>query len=376
MRTSGLRDLLNATAPKRAQPPRTPVTLITGFLGSGKTTLLNSALRAPTMRGALVVVNEFGAVGLDHKLVSHSSDNILVLENGCLCCTVFGDLLGEMSRLYHRREANEIPTFDRVLIETSGLADPTSLIQAFLSDPVLSGLYQLTATITLIDSANYLSTLDRHDEAVRQIALADHLILTKLDLASDAQRPQIRAQLERLLRTLNPRAAIHAADARDLDWEALFRWRAYDPARSSSEALLWLGAVAVDSTGHSPAGHHKHFDSNHLQVSSYSFVREDPLPRLALQLLLQGVEQNLGPNLLRFKAIVNVEDETNGPAVIHGAQHLLHNMTWLDHWPFPDRKSRFVLIAAGIRTGPLGEMIDLLDRIAWRSAKARQSKTT
>ncbi|MBS0420253.1 MAG: GTP-binding protein [Proteobacteria bacterium] len=349
------------------------MSLITGFLGSGKTTLLNRALRAPAMRGALVVVNEFGEVGLDHKLVAHSSDNILVLENGCLCCTVFGDLLGEMNRLYHRREANEIPPFDRVLIETSGLADPTSLIQAFLSDPLLSGLFELTATITLIDSVNCRSTLDRHDEAVRQIALADHLVLTKLDMAGAAQRPQLLTQLRSLLRTLNPRAGIHTAESGSLDWEALFRWRGHDPGRGSSEATVWLGAVPTEDSEHSPAGNHHHFASNHLQVASYSFVREDPLPRLALQLLLQGIEQNLGPNLLRFKAIVNVEGEANGPAVIHGAQHLLHNMTWLDRWPFADRKSRFVLIASGIRTGPLGEMIDLLDRIAWRSAKARQA---
>ena len=160
----------------------TPVTILTGFLGSGKTTLLNRALRDPAMANTAVVINEFGEVGLDHMLAAQSDDTIMVLENGCLCCTVFGDLVTTLNNLYHAREAGEIPRFDHVVIETSGLADPSPLIQAFLSDPVLAGLYRIGTVVATVDAVNGPGTLDNHVESVRQVALADHILITKLDL--------------------------------------------------------------------------------------------------------------------------------------------------------------------------------------------------
>ena len=160
----------------------TPVTILTGFLGSGKTTLLNRALRDPSMANTAVVINEFGEVGLDHMLAARSDDTIMVLENGCLCCTVFGDLVTTLNNLYHAREAGEIPRFDHVVIETSGLADPSPLIQAFLSDPTLAGLYRIGTVVATVDAVNGPGTLDNHVEFVRQIALADHILITKCDL--------------------------------------------------------------------------------------------------------------------------------------------------------------------------------------------------
>src|SRR5271169_4651585 len=160
----------------------TPVTILTGFLGSGKTTLLNRALRDPAMANTAVVINEFGEVGLDHMLAARSDDTIMVLENGCLCCTVYGDLVSTLNRLHHAREANEIPRFDHVVIETSGLADPSPLIQAFLSDPTLAGLYRIGTVVATVDAVNAPGTLDNHIESVRQIALADRILITKLDL--------------------------------------------------------------------------------------------------------------------------------------------------------------------------------------------------
>src|SRR5277367_6353996 len=160
----------------------TPVTILTGFLGSGKTTLLNRALRDPSMANTAVVINEFGEVGLDHMLAARSDDTIMVLENGCLCCTVFGDLVATLNRLYHAREANEIPRFDHVVIETSGLADPGPVIQAFLSEPTLAGLYRVGAVVVTVDAVNGPETLDRHQISVRQVALADTILITKLDL--------------------------------------------------------------------------------------------------------------------------------------------------------------------------------------------------
>src|SRR5271155_5840669 len=161
---------------------RTPVTLVTGFLGSGKTTFINTALRSPELAKTLVVVNEFGEVGLDHKLFASSSDSVVVLENGCLCCTVRSDLVGTLNSLFHARQAGEIPTFDNVVIETSGLAEPGPVLQAFLSEPTLDGLYRVASVVTLVDAVNWAGTSEAHDESVRQVALAEKIRITKLDL--------------------------------------------------------------------------------------------------------------------------------------------------------------------------------------------------
>jgi G3E family GTPase len=349
------------------------VTLVTGFLGSGKTTLLNQALSDSAMRSALVIVNEFGEIGLDHALMAQSSDNIWLLENGCLCCTVFGDLLGTLYNLYHKREAGKIADFDRVVIETSGLADPTSIAQAFLSDPALAGLYELGCIITVVDSFNCLETLDRHDASVRQIALADHIVLTKLDLIEDQRKVSARRECVSALLRINTRATIHDHHLLEPTLAPLLQWRRHDPSHGAAEAALWIDE---DVDKDHPASKHSDAHASHrdrMQIGSLSFVRDQPLPIAALQLLFDAIERNLGPNLLRVKAIVAVEGMECGPVVIQGAQHLLHNLTWLQQWPFPDRRSRFVIIAAGIGTPELREIIGLLDRVAMRSARARQA---
>lgn len=353
-------------SPERPAVHRTLVTLVTGFLGSGKTTLVNAAMHDPAMTNTLIVINEFGEIGLDHALVTNSSDTILVLENGCLCCTVFGDLIGTLNTAYHRREAGEVPPFDRVIIETSGLADPTTIVQAFLSDPTLEGLYRLGSVIAVADAVNLAQTLYDHDEATRQIALADRIVITKLDLVEPDERIAAEARSRETIRRINPMAPILINGSDDWDVVRLLCWEQSDPAGGGAAAERWLGAAADQHAhAHDSAGSHQH-----APVESFTFVRADPLPRLALQLLLEGIERNLGPNLLRLKAIVAVEGE-DGAAVIHGVQHLLHNITWLETWPFPDRNSRFVLIAAGIGRAQLSEMVELLDRIATRSAAAR-----
>lgn len=361
---------MTASAPARPGVPKIPVAIVTGFLGSGKTTQINMALRDPRMRGALVIVNEFGEVGLDNVLMASSSDQIVVLENGCLCCTVFGDLIGTLYDLYHRRLAGDIASFDRVVIETSGLADPTSVIQAFLSDPTLEGLYRLCNMVTLVDAVNFAETLRNYDEAVRQIALADQIVLTKLDLVPDEACAQRESEIRDIVRDINRGSMVSRAPSAPSSLAELLSFEGLDPARGGDEALRWLDrSHDCADHGHDHSHHAPHSAVDHMPVGTLTYVRDDPLPRRALELLLSGIERNLGPNLLRLKAIVTVEDE-DGPAVIQGAQHLLHNIEWLAHWPFDDRKSRFVLIAAGINTEALSEMVALLDRIATRSALA------
>jgi G3E family GTPase len=369
--------------------PHTPVTILTGFLGSGKTTLLNRALRDPSMANTAVVINEFGEVGLDHMLAAQSDDTIMVLENGCLCCTVFGDLVTTLNSLYHAREAGEIPRFDHVVIETSGLADPSPLIQAFLSDPVLAGLYRIGGVVATVDAVNGPGTLDNHVESVRQVALADHILLTKLDLVDRAQVKEAEASLIARLRRLNPAAKILRIDdsphpvAAPLAGEArvgvgaLLRAEGLDPADAKADARAWLNAAAYEQDH---AHHHDHdhdhddHDHHHLHdrdIASFCFIRETPIAREALRLLLDALQQNLGPNLLRVKGIVNVAEEPDRPAVIQGAQHLLHNLSWLERWPDADHRSKIVFITQGFDRADIEEVIALLDRVASRTAAAR-----
>lgn len=355
---------------------QTPVTLLSGFLGSGKTTLLNRALRDPALARTAVVINEFGEVSLDHSLVTTSDDTIMVLENGCLCCTVFGDLVGTLNTLYHRREAGEIPPFDHVVIETSGLADPAPVAQAFLSEPTLAGLYRVGSVIVTVDAVNAAGTLERHEESVRQVALADHILITKLDLVAAEERAAAATALTERLRQINPAATIRAIDDPTVDAVALLAAPGLDPTESDTAAKQWLNLAAYehhDDHDHDHDHEHDHDHHHHdSDIASFAFIREEPTSRYALQLLLSALEQNLGPNLLRVKGLVNVADEPDRPAVIQGAQHLLHNISWLDRWPDADRRTRLVFITQNIDRASVEEMIALLDRVATRTAKARE----
>ena len=350
---------------------RTPVVILTGFLGSGKTTLLNRALADPALARTAVVINEFGAVGIDHALTTKSDDTILVLENGCLCCTVFGDLVQTMNRLYHAREAGEI-AFDRVIIETSGLADMAPVIQAFLSEPTLEGLFRMDAVIATVDAVNGGATLTEHPVSVGQVALADCLLLTKVDLLRDAAAVAAGDALVARLRRVNPGALICRTDDPAADAIEVIRGAHGDPARGSKALQAWLahsGVVAAQGPTAPDPGHpHDHDDS----IASYSFVRDEPVPRETLQLLLASLEKHLGPRLLRVKGLVNVAEEPGKPAVIQGAQHLLHNLAWLPGWNDADHRTRIVFITQGIPHGELEEMVGLLGRVAERTAAARR----
>jgi len=355
--------------------PHTPVTILTGFLGSGKTTLLNRALRDPAMAKTAVVINEFGEVGLDHLLAAQSDDTIMVLENGCLCCTVFGDLVTTLNNLFHSREDGAIPPFDHVVIETSGLADPSPLIQAFLSDPVLAGLYRIGSVVATVDAVNGPETLNQHVESVRQVALADHILLTKLDLIESTKEREAGTALRARLRHLNPAAKILRIDDPGLAIGSLLRNAGLDPNDAKADARAWLNAAAYEQ--HDDHDHHHHSDDHDhhglhdRDIASFCFIRDDPIPREALRLLLDALQQNLGPNLLRVKGIIHVTEEPARPAVIQGAQHLLHNMSWLDRWPDDDRRSKIVFITQNFDRAEVEDMIAVLDRVATRTAAAR-----
>jgi G3E family GTPase len=368
--------------PRADAKGRIPVTLVTGFLGSGKTTLINSALRSAELAKTVVVVNEFGEVGLDHQLFASSSDSVVVLENGCLCCTVRSDLVGTLNGLYHARERGDIPAFDNVVIETSGLAEPAPVLQAFLSEPTLDGLYRVANVLTVVDAVNWAGTSEGHEEAVRQVALADQIRITKLDMVTgDRQNSSSRIRLE--LRRINPSAVID-----EVDWSAaaiakLLSSRGFDATDPQSDPRPWLNVQAYGNALHDhdahDGDHHDHDHSGrpqsfHLEgrgIENFVLTRESPLTREEAQFLLDGIAQNLGTGLLRVKGLVNIAEEPGRPAVIQGAQHLLHTMTWLDRWPDGDHRSRIIFITQGIPRDSLRDIIDLLDRVSARTFRAR-----
>jgi G3E family GTPase len=364
---------------------RIPVTLVTGFLGSGKTTLINAALRSKELAKTVVVVNEFGEVGLDHQLFASSSDAVVVLENGCLCCTIRSDLVGTLNSLYHARQAGEVPSFDNVVIETSGLAEPGPVLQAFLSEPTLDGLYRVASVLTLVDAVNWAGTSEAHDESVRQVALADQIRITKLDMVTgDRQNGLTRIRLE--LRRINPSAGIDEVDWSPAAIAKLLSSRGFDATDPHSDPRPWLDFQAHQNAAHHHDGcgddhsHHEHDHngghphSSHLEgrgIENFVLTREAPLTRDEAQFLLDGIGQNLGAGLLRVKGLVNIAEEPGRPAVIQGAQHLLHTMTWLDRWPDGDHRSRVVFITQGIPRDSFKDIIDLLDRVSARTFKAR-----
>lgn len=353
---------------------RIPVTLVTGFLGSGKTTLINAALKSPELSKTVVVVNEFGEVGLDHQLFTSSNDAVVVLENGCLCCTVRSDLISTMNNLYHDMQAGRLPAFNNVVIETTGLAEPGSVIQAFLSEPTLDGLYRVANVVTVVDAVNWAATAESHDEAVRQVALADEILVSKLDLAKDENFEPLSKEL----RAINPAARISRIDFSSAVLAPLLMHRGFDAADPTSDPSAWMSMAhyetyarnieQVDGVKDQELPHHLAAKG----IESFVLKRHAPLGREELQFLLDGISQNLGPSLLRVKGLINIREETGKPAVVQGAQHLLHTMTWLEKWPTADQGTRLVFITQGIAREKLKEIIELLDRMSERTFVARE----
>ena len=313
---------------------------------------------------------------------------MVVLENGCLCCTVRSDLVGTLNSLYHARQAGEIPAFDNVVIETSGLAEPGPVLQAFLSEPTLDGLYRVASVLTLVDAVNWSGTSEAHEESVRQVALADQIRITKLDMVTgDRQNGASRIRLH--LRRINPSAEIAEVDWSSAVVAKLLTSPGFDSANPQADPRPWLNVESYQNTAHDHDAcgddhhheddHHEHDHarqphSHHLEgrgIENFVLMRENPLVREEARFLLDGIVQNLGAGLLRVKGLVNIAEEPGRPAVIQGAQHLLHTMTWLDRWPDGDHRTRIVFITQGIPRESLKDVIDLLDRVSLRTFKAR-----
>ncbi|MBR2692435.1 MAG: GTP-binding protein [Aquamicrobium sp.] len=328
-----------------------PVTILTGFLGSGKTTLLNRLLKQPSMAGAAVIVNEFGEIGLDHLLIEASEEQFQLLDNGCVCCTVRGDLVETLKTLHRRAVGGELPELSRVVIETTGLADPAPILHTLIAEQDLASRYRIAGVVTTVDAVNGPATLERHAEAAKQVAVADRLIITKADLVDGWKVEALQHRLAALAPAAERCLVADAALETLLDAETL------GDARADRIAAWFDKAIqSVHDHEHECGPHCEHHDHDHHHeghglhhgIQSYSFVIDRPVEWTTFATWLDYIAALKGEDLLRLKGLVCVADDIDRPLVLHGVQHVFHPPTRLDTWPSPDRRTRLVFIVRDI----------------------------
>ena len=322
-----------------------PVTVITGFLGSGKTTLLSALLKKEEMKNVAVIINEFGDVGIDHALVEHSDENIVELQNGCICCTIQGDLQKTMLDLIDKMSKGDISYFDKVIIETTGLADPVPIICTLISSMELQRIYTLDGVITVVDATNGEKTLDLQSEAVKQAALAERIIISKIDLVEKDKE----LSLETRLKAINPSIKIIKSSFGDVSISDLINLGAYDPFSKSRDVKEWLAVESMDSHHeHDHDHHHVNVNRHDKNIEAFSMTSEKPVNMMAFGLFKDLLMAQMGPDLLRLKGIINIEGKDR-PAVIHGVQHIFHPVHWLAEWPDSDRQTKLVFITRNVK---------------------------
>ncbi|HEY0338517.1 MAG TPA: GTP-binding protein [Burkholderiales bacterium] len=329
-----------------------PVTIITGFLGSGKTTLLNHLLQQPALAHSAVIINEFGEIGVDHLLVAAPNENTVLLDTGCICCTVRGELVQTLTDLHARRADASLPPFSNVIIETTGLADPVPLLQTIVADTTLREMYRLYEVVALVDAVHGEGQLDTHGESLKQVAVADALLISKADLVERIAVESLRARLARL----NPGAELHEVLRGCIDPAVLLSAAKYGPGWNGASIARWLREAK-----HANAPGHDHGDSGNrhdARIRSFCLYHERPIRRAGLLMWLDMLATLRGANLLRVKALLNVEGDA---VVVHAVQTVIHEPVVLDAWPTEDRRSRLVFITRDIERDQMQRTLDAFD---------------
>lgn len=362
--------------------------MLTGFLGSGKTTILNHIINDPAMAKALVIINEFGSVGIDHDLVTASNeDTVVQMASGCLCCTIRSDLQRTLRDAPWRFARDGKRWFDRVVIETTGLADPAPIIHTLLTDDHIARLYVLDSVITTVDAATAMATLDTQQEAVKQAAIADRILLTKTDLVSEEEANAVIARLARINPAIDPIIALNG----QVDASLLLAAALFDPMSKKADVQAWLNAERYvynhdhhDHThhdhehghkhgdhghdeghdkghNHRPHHHHHHHDANRHddRIRAVCLTFDTPLSAEVFEDWLELI--TMLTDVLRIKGIVNLA-EFDRPAVIHGVQHIFHHPVMLDEWPSEDRRSRVVFITRDVNEDVLRAMLTMVTK--------------
>jgi G3E family GTPase len=329
-----------------------PVSIITGFLGSGKTTLLNRLLKRPEMNRVAVVVNELGEIGVDNDLIEVSSEQMMQLNNGCVCCVLRGDLQETLRDLFIKRRNGEILDFDRVVIETTGLADPAPVLQTLITDSMLLEQYRLDCVVTLVDAVNSPGQLVQFSEPVKQVALADRLIITKSDLVGEKQVAELTARLKEI----NPKAPVKVALHGEIDLAFLIDVGLRRSNARLEEVERWLGVE--DAHDHEHGHSHRHDEA----VQSFVLRFDKPMPWATFTQCMEVLTALRGPDLLRVKGLVNVEGKT-GPMVVQGVQHLFHPSIELAAWPGQDRTTRLVFITRGIPRQTIADLFSAIGAV-------------
>jgi G3E family GTPase len=335
---------------------KVPVTLITGFLGSGKTTLISRLVRHPDMNRVAVVINEVGEIGIDHDIVAMSSENIALLANGCICCSVRTDLQETLRDLFARRRVGEVADFDRLIIETTGLADPAPVLQTLSGDTVIAAHFRLDGLVTLVDAVNAATQLANHAEPAKQIALADRVFITKSDLASADAVEAVRSAVQEI----NPGAPVSLVVQGEIE-PALLINLGLASAKAGPATLSFLGESLEGKGSGGEARLARRPALHDASIRTLSLRFEHPFTWSGMSAALELLTTLRGPDLLRVKGIVNVEGQ---PVIVQGVQHIFHPPVTLDRWPSEDRRSRLVFITRNIEAQTIRNLMEAVAQVA------------
>ena len=337
-------------------PKSISITVLTGFLGSGKTTLLSEFVKNENVNDVAFIINEFGEVGLDHNLIESSDETVLELQNGCICCTIQEDLKSTLLNLLTKMQKGLIKKFNKVIIETTGLADPVPIIHTLMTSIDLVRAYKFDGIITIVDVINGDKTFNNHLESIKQVAFANKVILSKVDLG-DAKKIE---NIIKRIGKINPKAAVIESKKGLLPIKEFYGLNDYQPNTESWDVRQWL-SEEKNKVKHSHDHNHHHDINRHdNDIKSFSLVTNKPVSMTSLNFFLELLSNQMGEKMLRIKGIINVEGEDR-PAIIHGVQHIFHPLEWLEKWPDNDVSTRLVFITNKIEKSIVEQFFKIIE---------------